>query len=76
MKSLASRVALGTGAGSGVRRAIALAYARQKQLIAQHPIGRLAEPCEFSALVFWLGLPATSFVTGGYFPVDGGYLAR
>jgi NAD(P)-dependent dehydrogenase (short-subunit alcohol dehydrogenase family) len=43
---------------------------------ARHPLGRIAKPEEIAALVVWLASPAASFVTGGYYPVDGGYLAR
>lgn len=48
----------------------------RQQLVAQHPIGRLGEPEEVAALVLWLSSPAASFATGGYYPVDGGFLAR
>lgn len=45
-------------------------------LIAAHPIGRLGRPEEVAELVVWLASGRSSFVTGAYYPVDGGYLAR
>ncbi len=47
----------------------------KKGLAAMHPIGRLGEPNEVAELVIWLSSDKASFVTGGYYPVDGGYLA-
>jgi NAD(P)-dependent dehydrogenase (short-subunit alcohol dehydrogenase family) len=43
---------------------------------ARHPLGRIARPEEIAALVTWLASPEASFATGGYYPIDGGYLAR
>jgi len=45
-------------------------------LIAAHAIGRLGEPEEIAELVTWLASDKASFVTGAYYPVDGGYLAK
>jgi NAD(P)-dependent dehydrogenase (short-subunit alcohol dehydrogenase family) len=41
-----------------------------------HPIGRLGTSEEVAELILWLGSPKSSFVTGSYYPVDGGYLAQ
>jgi len=48
----------------------------EEQLIGLHPIGRLGEPEEVAELVLWLCSEKASFVTGAYYPIDGGYLAR
>lgn len=45
-------------------------------LIAAHPMGRLGQPEEVAELIAWLSSSKASFVTGAYYPVDGGYLAR
>jgi NAD(P)-dependent dehydrogenase (short-subunit alcohol dehydrogenase family) len=47
-----------------------------QMLVALHPLGRLGEPEEVAEMVIWLSSDKASFVTGAYFPVDGGYLAR
>jgi NAD(P)-dependent dehydrogenase (short-subunit alcohol dehydrogenase family) len=47
-----------------------------KAIAALHPIGRLGEPEEVGELVAWLSSDKASFVTGSYYAVDGGYLAR
>ena len=48
----------------------------KKQLVALHPIGRLGKSEEVAELIYWLGSNKSSFVTGSYYPVDGGDLAR
>lgn len=47
----------------------------KKVLAGMHPIGRLGEPGEVAELVVWLSSDKASFVTGSYYPIDGGYLA-
>ena len=49
---------------------------KQTVLVPLHPIGRLGEAKEVAELVVWLSSDKASFVTGSYYPVDGGYLAR
>jgi NAD(P)-dependent dehydrogenase (short-subunit alcohol dehydrogenase family) len=50
--------------------------ATMKTVAGLHPLGRLGTPEEVASLVVWLSSDEASFVTGSYYPVDGGYLAR
>ena len=45
-------------------------------LVKLHPIGRLGKPEEVAELVLWLSSSKSSFVTGAYYAIDGGYLAQ
>ncbi|MFP4622898.1 MAG: SDR family NAD(P)-dependent oxidoreductase [Gemmatimonadota bacterium] len=45
-------------------------------LVSLHPVGRLGKPEEVAELVCFLSSDRASFITGSYYPVDGGYLAR
>ncbi|HZY45208.1 MAG TPA: SDR family oxidoreductase [Anaerolineae bacterium] len=42
------------------------------KVIAQIPIGRIANPDEFADALVWLASPCASYVTGILLPVDGG----
>jgi len=50
--------------------------AARNALVGLHPIGRLGESEEIAELILWLASPKSSFVTGAYYPIDGGYLAQ
>lgn len=44
-------------------------------LVTKHPIGRLGEPEEVAEFVLFLSSDKASFMTGGYYVIDGGYTA-
>ena len=46
------------------------------ELMAAHPLGRIAEPEEVADAVVWLCSDKSSYVTGIELPIDGGYTAR
>jgi len=54
----------------------ALDIQMKSQLVAMHPIGRLGKSEEVAELIFWLASDKSSFVSGSYYPIDGGYLAK
>ena len=47
-----------------------------KALVGLHPMGRLGESEEIAEMILWLASSKSSFVTGAYYAVDGGYLAQ
>jgi NAD(P)-dependent dehydrogenase (short-subunit alcohol dehydrogenase family) len=49
---------------------------QRAEIAARHPLNRIATPEDIAAMVLFLASPAAGFVTGAYYPVDGGYLAR
>jgi NAD(P)-dependent dehydrogenase (short-subunit alcohol dehydrogenase family) len=46
------------------------------EIMNRHALRRFGEVEEVAALVAWLSSDQASFVTGAYYPVEGGYLAR
>ncbi|MFT6500010.1 MAG: NAD(P)-dependent dehydrogenase (short-subunit alcohol dehydrogenase family) [Crocinitomicaceae bacterium] len=54
----------------------ALDDATIKAVAGLHPIGRLGTAEEVAELVLWLSSSKSSFVTGSYYTIDGGYTAQ
>src|SRR5690606_1367874 len=48
----------------------------QQHLASQHAMQRLCKSEEVAELALWLASDKSSFVTGAYYAVDGGYLAK
>ncbi|MFG1924108.1 beta-ketoacyl-ACP reductase [Cryptosporangium sp. NPDC048952] len=49
-----------------------LPEARQKEILAQVPLARYAQPSEVAGAVTWLASDAAAYVSGAVIPVDGG----
>lgn len=49
---------------------------KRQELESRHPIGRIGQASEVAELVTWLSSSRASFVTGAFYPVDGGYISR
>lgn len=45
-------------------------------LESQHAMQRLGEAHEVAEIILWLASDKSSFATGTYYPIDGGYLAK
>jgi A-factor type gamma-butyrolactone 1'-reductase (1S-forming) len=58
-----------------MQQAEAYAPALVQELVAQHPMGRMASEEEIAASVLWLCSEGAGYVTGSPVAVDGGFLA-
>lgn len=65
----------GVTATAGMRQAEAAVPAAVHELVAQHPIGRMAREEEIAGTILWLCSDAAGYVTGAPIAVDGGFSA-
>jgi NAD(P)-dependent dehydrogenase (short-subunit alcohol dehydrogenase family) len=65
----------GVTATAAMRQAEAAVPEVVGQLVAQHPMGRMASEEEIAGAVLWLCSPGAAYVTGAALAVDGGFLA-
>ena len=54
----------------------ALDQPTRDMLVGLHPMGRMGESEEVAEIILWLASSKSSFATGAYYAVDGGYLAQ
>ena len=65
----------GVTATSGMREAEAAMPEIVSDLVAQHPMGRMANEMEIASTVLWLCSEGAGYITGVPVAVDGGFLA-
>ena len=65
----------GVTATSGMREAEAAMPEIVSDLVAQHPMGRMANEMEIASTVLWLCSEGAGYITGAPVAVDGGFLA-
>jgi NAD(P)-dependent dehydrogenase (short-subunit alcohol dehydrogenase family) len=65
----------GVTATTGMRQAEEVVPDVVRELVAQHPIGRMASEEEIAGAAIWLCSSAAAYVTGAAIAVDGGFLA-
>jgi len=65
----------GATATEGMRHAETLMPDVVRELVAEHPMGRMATEEEVASAVLWLCSAGAGFVTGAAIAVDGGFLA-
>lgn len=68
-------VCAGVTATPAMRQAEALVPEVVRELVAQHPMQRMASEEEIASAVLWLCSPGAAYVTGAAIAVDGGFLA-
>ena len=47
-----------------------------QRFLATIPLGRLSTPADVAAACLYLASDEASFITGSYYPIDGGYMAQ